>query len=526
MAFIGPVRVGQTSPSADEDELSGYFTDPARATQRDFRDSPPLLSFGFGGPGDGEDDAPLPERGRSAHRPFHRDDSASSDDDDHAMPPPPPPQRGRGQAARRAAPAPRAAPASQGPQAGAAAAPPPPQLSRGPTAHRAAPGPRATPASQGAQTGAAAHVPLFVAPLRPVFTNAGYTTLEKAILNQNWKACRDIASAHDGFAWRTDSAASRQVNMYCTNHVYCPARLRIIQNGTTADPLGASLYSNGAAHGTVETTVPFQGQGIGGEFRAEVREIREKLKVGATGILVELELRYGKAIATKDPNKFKRIPSLAKLKSHVQTNLTDTALLLSNLELMNMTAAMKVNSYEELEAVTDENATLVVATFHRIVQIPDLDEEGDELGTYKEMTTLGFVCSTKKILLWLRELLRSLARKRRPWHNAISADGTYRLCKGSNKAGAVLVEVGFHDVSYKKPIDTDTHTFLAMLYMFVQAECGDAYKVLFRTLRELPKKFLDMPDTEIMPKYGGLDRASYIAKAYLAVWPDSNPALE
>jgi hypothetical protein len=81
-------------------------------------------------------------------------------------------------------------------------------------------------------------------------------------------------------------------------------------------------------------------------------------------------------------------------------------------------------------------------------------------------------------------------------------------------------------VSYKKPIDTDTHTFLAMLYMYVQTECGDAYEILFRTLRELPKKLLDMPDTEIMPKYGGLDRASYIAKAYLAVWPDSNPAVE
>jgi hypothetical protein len=139
--------------------------------------------------------------------------------------------------------------------------------------------------------------------------------------------------------------------------------------------------------------------------------------------------------------KFQRLPSLAKIKSHVQTNLTDTDMLLSNVELLNMTTNMQVHTYAELMAVADENATLVLATFHRTVQIPEVDDDGDDLGTFTEMTTIGFVCSTKKILLWLRDLLRSLDRKQRPWHYAISADGTYRLCKGTNKAGAVLVEV-------------------------------------------------------------------------------------
>ena len=57
------------------------------------------------------------------------------------------------------------------------------------------------------------------------------------------------------------------------------------------------------------------------------------------------------------------------------------------------------------------------------------------------------------------------------------------------------------------------------MYMYCQTECTFSYEQLFETLKNLPSKFLDLPEKQIIPEFGGLDRATYIANAYRSVWP-------
>lgn len=331
------------------------------------------------------------------------------------------------------------------------------------------------------------------------------------------EAARDAAKKFGGLSWRFKESKAGSLIYTCDMHKECKAQLKLKYEGQ----IGPELYVNGEAHTVAFKEVPFKGKGLGGEWVDEVRSLKSG-GLGAKGIRHALTHKYLDVAATVDLAKAARIPIETVLEAHIASNLRGDSLLLSNAEMCSYTASMMVRSVGDIEKAQPD-ALLVIANFSRKVEVPVLDEEGDETGETVTKTTLGFICATRKMLLWLRDLILSLENGESPrqftW--TIAADGTYKLCKGNTKAGAVLVDLGIHDVTYKKALGRDTHNFLPLLYMYCQVECFEAYELLFATLKDLPNKLLGLPGKQITPAFGGLDRASYIAKAYLSVWPGS-----
>jgi len=334
------------------------------------------------------------------------------------------------------------------------------------------------------------------------------------------KAARTAAKSWDGFSWSPDSSKSGEVTYRCYNHVDCPCKIRVKYSG---DCQGPELWTNGMPHSSNETTASLRdrgGRGVGGEWFEEIRTLKNS-GLGAKGIRIELEQKYGgQRPVTTDMAKFRRIPTESAIQSHIQHNLRPASELLSNADMLALVAPMAVNSWEDLTGRLSHEP-LVLNKFCRTVEIPVVDEEGDNTGEMTMETTVGFVTASRTQLEWLREVLVDIKESPRTFTVAISTDGTYRLSKGNTKAGAVLVDLDLHDITYNASNDLDTHNFLPILYMYCQVECFESYEVLFQTLKTLLATLLNLPDVEINPVFGGLDRASYIAKAYHAVWPEA-----
>jgi hypothetical protein len=332
---------------------------------------------------------------------------------------------------------------------------------------------------------------------------------------------RKVAKQWEGLSWIPCGAKSGHSDYNCGSHVDCEVRLRVKYIGNKQNQQGAQLYSNGKTHAIAEFECPFAGRGPGGEFRAEI-ESQRHLGLGARGVYVALKYKYEEDPKTRDLKKASRIPSLAVITSFIAVNITAKSDLWTNVQLIDKASPMLFRTYEDL-LTRRPNEIVVLETFCRQVDINECDEYGDESDITRRETTLGFVVASPKMLIWLRNFIMSLDNHKRPFTWYVTCDGTYRLCKGTTNSGAVLIDFGIHDITYNRGIDADTHNFLPLMFMYVQVECFDAYELLFRTIKDLPNKVLNLPGKQIIPVFGGLDRAAYIAKAYLAVWPEVEP---
>ena len=189
-----------------------------------------------------------------------------------------------------------------------------------------------------------------------------------------------------------------------------------------------------------------------------------------------------------------------------------------NIDLLTLGDGHRVSCWADVQK-REPSDWVVIAEFSRDVQIPTSDDDGVDTGRFTDATTLGIVMSSRKQLEWIRKLILHLETATPYFVMVIQADGTYRLSKGTTKTGAVLVDVGIHDLRFNSARDKDEHNFIPLFYMFCQTECFEAYHALFLAFRNLPTTHLDLPGRQIRPDYGSLDRAAYIAKAYDAVWP-------
>lgn len=360
-----------------------------------------------------------------------------------------------------------------------------------------------------------------IPPVKKRHTNQFATIVKVFGKDVSRDAARDAAKKFGGFSWLFKESKTGSLTHICDMHKECKVQTKLKYEGQ----IGPELYVNGVLNGEAHTLafkeVPFKGKGLGGEWVDEVKSLKAG-GLGAKGIRHALTHKYLDVATTVDVAKAARIPSETVLEAHIACNLRGDSMLLSNAEMCSYTSSMMVRTVGDIEKAPPD-APLVIANFSRKVEVPVLDEEGDETGETVTKTTLGFICATRKMLLWLRDLILSLenGENTRQFTWTIAADGTYKLCKGNTKAGAVLVDLGIHDVTYKKSLGRDTHNFLPLLYMYCQVECFEAYELLFATLKDLPNKLLGLPGKQIIPVFGGLDRASYIAKAYLSVWPGS-----
>lgn len=168
----------------------------------------------------------------------------------------------------------------------------------------------------------------------------------------------------------------------------------------------------------------------------------------------------------------------------------------------------------DIEGQSDGDKPLVLHQFTRNVQIEDV-----KTGKMVDVSTSGIVFSTKRLLLYYKSLVTSLKDKPRYFVPTVFADGTYRLVKGTTRSGAVLCDMGLHTIKWEKNMDVERAHYLPLMYMYVQTECYEAYRDFFSTFKHAPVKLLGL-DAPFVAKYGSLDRAAYIAKAYHEVWPE------
>jgi hypothetical protein len=341
----------------------------------------------------------------------------------------------------------------------------------------------------------------------------------RELSNVSWKDVRNCAKRMDGFSWLPYGHKTDQLSLKCQTHSDCKVVLCVKKIGDCG-----IILANDEPHAAHFSTEPYHGRGPGGEFADEIRQIAAGGH-GAKHILIELKERYGKRPLTMDKAKFERIPSLASIQSFLGYNCSSRSFLLNNADLLGLCVGKRVGDYAAIQqhALGD---MLVVHEFCREVKIQLFDEDGFPTGETQPETTLGIIFASRKQLEWLRRFyLHNQALEAMPtpppgytW--VVQADGTYRLVKGTKASGAVLVDLGIHDIKYDSAKDKDVHTFIPLLYMYVQCECFEAYLALFQTFRHLPTTHLGLPGCQIRPEYGSLDRAAYIAKAFAAVWPE------
>jgi hypothetical protein len=328
-----------------------------------------------------------------------------------------------------------------------------------------------------------------------------------------------FAKGFGGFSWLSAGTKSGQADYTCGTHESCETRLRVVQRGA-----GGALFSNGVPHSAQFSTAPHKGRGVGGEFVSEIRGL-SAIKHGAKYILLELRAKYGARALTMDKAKYDRIPSLASIQSFLAYNCTTSSFNLCNAELLAMCANKRVLNWADVQT-HGQGEMLVCGEFCRQVQVTVHDAEGFPTGETQRETSLGVIFASRKQLEWTRrfyihlQALEALPTPPPAYFWVVQADGTYKLVKGSKASGAVLVDLGIHDVKYDSGKDKDVHTFIPLLYMYVQVECFEAYETLFQTFRHLPSTHLGLPGCQIRPEYGSLDRAAYIAKAFAAVWPE------
>jgi hypothetical protein len=332
-------------------------------------------------------------------------------------------------------------------------------------------------------------------------------------------AARAAAKKMDACSWKLVSSKSGQVVTQCVTHHLCGRKLKLVYYGTEEEPGGALLLGNGVPHSTVFSAFPYVGKGIGGEFVDEVKAGRH-FGWGPATIWAQAEHKYVVEAATKDELKWSRFPTQEKISSHVK-NMQDRGSLMTNVDMMELVGPMEVTSLEQA-LLRPPNAPVVLDVMFRAVDIPVYDDTGDETGETRPETTMALVISSPTLMLFVRDLVVSLAEKERFYRMLTGADGTYKLAQGNTASGAVLIDVVIHDVTYNASIDKDVHNSLPILYCYCQIECFEVYYFLFMTLKDMPNKFLGLAGRQFVPEFGSLDRASYIAKAFRAVWPDAD----
>ncbi|KAG1689838.1 hypothetical protein DVH05_001872 [Phytophthora capsici] len=90
-------------------------------------------------------------------------------------------------------------------------------------------------------------------------------------------------------------------------------------------------------------------------------------------------------------------------------------------------------------------------------------------------------------------------------------DGTYKLHFG----GWTLIDFGSYTTHFVR--NKYAKTFVPWMYMFTRTENQVVYEAMFRTAQEVALTFFNV---DLQLRFGSLDRTSYIANAFQAVWPE------
>ena len=253
-------------------------------------------------------------------------------------------------------------------------------------------------------------------------------------------------------------------------------------------------------------------KGVGDEFRREILVALDRN--GPLKVRNDLEVKYGPGGEDDDPDKYARIPSEEKIISLSGWHSSSKSLDLTIEDMAGMRAFTHdkmLTTKAQFDALGEkDNETLqILGTFEKdvVVEVEEYDKTTKKTTIEKqERKALGFVAATRLQLLVLLQICLSGELV------SIDADGTYKLHNG----GWTTVDAGTHDVAWKK--HKFTHMFFQLIYMFCFTECYESYLFLFQILDAIPPTLFGLPEGSLKVAWGGLDRTSYIADAFLAVW--------
>ena len=157
-----------------------------------------------------------------------------------------------------------------------------------------------------------------------------------------------------------------------------------------------------------------------------------------------------------------------------------------------------------------DNDTLFVLGTHEKdveIEVEEYDKKTNETKTVKhKKKALGIFAMTRVQLLVLRALVLSGTMI------SLQADGTYKLVVG----GWALMDLGTHSIFWKNY--KYTHSFFQLVYMFCFTECFETYEWAFMLFNAIPATLFGIAGG-VNVGWGGLDRSTYIARAYVSVWP-------
>jgi hypothetical protein len=346
--------------------------------------------------------------------------------------------------------------------------------------------------------------------------------------SKTWKQCKKEAAAYGGGTYGYDSSwtmgGGRKTVIYnCKRHLACKAKIRCVQIKTEEGvDAGAIIYTNQAVHSIEETSKTWTtlgNRGVGPEWEDTIRNMR-KANGSALSIHTQLKLRHRDGGPEADAKKYGRIPSRDEIQSFINKNCSNTkaGLEWQPTDAQAWTSRNSVKNYDEVQACAWSDRPLVVKSFVEKVTVIDIVDTGPEhVELEREVTCLGYVATTKGILLWLRKFALNLDRPN--YTLSFSADGTYKLAEGRKTAYAAVVVLGIFHVEWIESKDVEVSHFLPLVLSYIQVECFEAYREVFETMRDLPSTHLGLDGVKFKPKYGSLDCASYIAKVYRHVWP-------
>ncbi|KAG1707165.1 hypothetical protein DVH05_026361 [Phytophthora capsici] len=337
----------------------------------------------------------------------------------------------------------------------------------------------------------------------PAFTVVSYHETKASALT-----AMELYDAHSYIHSHNDGKRGKAVTYKCAEHDKCGRFFRVRETRATESAIMSFVLEVKGSHSGNITG--HKRKGIHPAFAVEV-DAASMGKDGPQAILNSLMMKY-----EGQPHLLSNLPTRSMIKSRRQYLMGKAA------------DAMKIETFADLYQWASLRMCKTEARFFNEKTFDRTSDEAvfsmESSGVQNELLVLkcfehryeedgiskksfGLIMTTRRVF---RNVLYAVEGQQSDGVFA-AADGTYKLHHGK----WVLVAFGTYRNRY-----TDKHVysknFVPWAYLFVRTEHQYAYEQLYRTVAECTDLFFKV---KLAVKYGSLDHASYIANAYMAVWP-------
>jgi hypothetical protein len=203
----------------------------------------------------------------------------------------------------------------------------------------------------------------------------------------------------------------------CISHVDCEKKVRVMNRGMQ----GFELLESAGEHTGQRAVLPTSFQGVSAEFRGRVLEL---IRLGSTPTNIHATLLTD---CGADEAKKARLPTLQKIRAlSIRKVATGEFQFATQVDMLNACQDHLIETKGDFDLIENLDKLIVLRHFKVVVHVKD-DTPGAPAGTTKSVTSLGFVFSSKRILLQFKQAILDAKNAGQPL--GLDADGTYRLFK-------------------------------------------------------------------------------------------------